>query len=64
MGLMAIAAISVVLLKTFAAGSRKEKLKQTQRQLKNLQEGVKNNADINSMSPDERSSELLKHWSK
>lgn len=62
--LMALAGISVILLKTFAAGARKEKLKQIQGQLKNLQAGVKNNENINRMSNDDRAIELRKHWTK
>ena len=64
MGFTALAAISIILLKVFTAGRNKEKLKQVQGQLKNLQEGVKNNEDIIRMSPSDRADELRKHWAK
>lgn len=64
MAAVVLAGVSIVLLRAFAAGARKEKLKQLQGQLKNLQEGVKNSAEINSMSPSDRADELRKHWSR
>ena len=64
MGLTALAAISIILLKVFMAGRNKEKLDQVQGQLKNLQEGIKVNEEINAMPHDARVNELRDFWSK
>lgn len=60
--LLTLGTIAVVLLRVFAAGKAKERLRNTQYELESLQTALEVDHEIDKLTPEERRDRLRSHW--